>query len=325
MRARILVIAGLLLPGPWPGGRAASASQEQADPATGVPATDELQEVLVSARELRYVAPTLRDRLGRIWAPVFINGQGPYRLVLDTGASHSAVIAEVAQELGLMPVDTSGVLLRGVTGSVRVPVVRAGSLTVGDLTLTDQLLPIVPDALGGAQGVLGVDGMGDKRIFIDFMNDRISITYSHGARAPSGFITIPVRIDDRGLLRTQAYVGGVRTVIIIDTGGQVSVGNPALKQALLHRPSEAGLHDVMIEGATNDIRPGQSHVLPPLALGPAVIQGANIAFSDLPIFESWGFAQQPALLIGMDTLGLMDTLIIDYRRQELQVRLRGQG
>jgi hypothetical protein len=29
------------------------------------------------------------------------------------------------------------------------------------------------------------------------------------------------------------------------------------------------------------------------------------------------------LLIGMDALGLLDTLIIDYRRNELQLRMRG--
>jgi hypothetical protein len=29
------------------------------------------------------------------------------------------------------------------------------------------------------------------------------------------------------------------------------------------------------------------------------------------------------LLIGMDVLGLMDVLIIDYKMRELQVRLRG--
>ena len=49
------------------------------------------EEVIVTAPEPRYVAPTLRDRIGRVWAPVYINGQGPLRLVLDTGASTSAV------------------------------------------------------------------------------------------------------------------------------------------------------------------------------------------------------------------------------------------
>ncbi len=36
-----------------------------------------VEEVLVSAPEPRYVAPTTRDHIGRIWAPVNINGKGP--------------------------------------------------------------------------------------------------------------------------------------------------------------------------------------------------------------------------------------------------------
>ncbi len=72
-----------------------------ATPAAAAPAEEEIQEVKVTAREPRYVAPTLRDRLGRIWAPVYLNGKGPFRLVLDTGASNSAVMAEVATDLGL--------------------------------------------------------------------------------------------------------------------------------------------------------------------------------------------------------------------------------
>lgn len=323
MRTGTVVVAGLLLLDPWSAGGGAQALQEPTRPPAVAAVQDQLAEVVVTAPELRYVAPTLRDRLGRIWAPVFINGKGPYRLVLDTGASHSAITAAVARELVLPPAAASSVLLRGVTGSATVPVFRAQSLRVGDLVLDNPLLPVVPDALGGAQGVLGIDGMDDKRIFIDFMNDRISITYSHGKRAAPDFMTIPLHVDDRGLLRTQAYVGGVRTVVIIDTGGQVSVGNPALEQALLRRASDTGLHDVMIEGATEDVRPGLSHVLPPVQLGPALIRGANITFSDLPIFDSWALTRTPALLIGMDTLGLMDVLIIDYRRKELQVRLRG--
>ena len=45
--------------------------------------------------------PTRRDRIGRIWAPVEINGQGPFRLVLATGASHSALTPRLARTLGL--------------------------------------------------------------------------------------------------------------------------------------------------------------------------------------------------------------------------------
>ncbi len=50
--------------------------------------------------EPRFVSPTRRDRIGRIWAPVLIDGKGPYRLVLDTGATRSAIAARAALSLG---------------------------------------------------------------------------------------------------------------------------------------------------------------------------------------------------------------------------------
>ena len=53
-------------------------------------------EVVVEAPEPRFVAPTRRDKIGRIWAPVLIDGKGPYRLVLDTG--HRRAVA-ARQEL----------------------------------------------------------------------------------------------------------------------------------------------------------------------------------------------------------------------------------
>src|SRR6185312_5126279 len=67
-------------------GSVPSATVPPAQPA-GASAVDTDQEVSVVAPEPRYVAPTLRDRIGRIWAPVLIDGRGPFRLVLDTGAN----------------------------------------------------------------------------------------------------------------------------------------------------------------------------------------------------------------------------------------------
>jgi hypothetical protein len=35
--------------------------------------------------------------------------------------------------------------------------------------------------------------------------------------------------------------------------------------------------------------------------------------------------KEPGLLIGMDIIGLMDTVVIDYRRRELHIRPRTRG
>jgi predicted aspartyl protease len=291
------------------------------DPASRpAPPDDELREVVIVAPEPRYVAPTRRDRIGRIWAPVMINDKGPFRLVLDTGASHSAIIEPVADALGIDLVHAPKALLRGVTGKAVVPLVQAQTLTVGDLELSKVKLPIVINALGGAQGVLGTEGFDDKRVLIDFRNDLIQIRRSQLQPAAAGMVVVPFR-REKGLLIVDALVGGVRTRAIVDTGGQASIGNNALRDVLLRQRKQQVVSDDVIVGATDDAQAGQGYPAPLIELGEIRVQGAHITFGDMNIFEHWGITRQPAIMIGMDTLGLLDTLIIDYRLKELHLRL----
>jgi hypothetical protein len=281
---------------------------------------DNLADVMVEAPEPRYVAPTLRDQIGRIWAPVRINGQGPFRLVLDTGASSSGVTALVALALGLSTSDSPPVMLRGVTGQATVPTIRVDTLSVGDLVVDSTLLPIVPDALGGAEGVLGSEGLRNKRIFIDFHHDKIVITYSRSERSPHGFFTVPFRLVGGQLIVVDALVGSVHTHAVIDTGGQSTIGNLALRDALKERNfSYHGLPDQIV-GATLAEQRGELIAAPAITLGPILMRDAGVTFADLYIFKHWKMTNEPALMIGMDALGTLDTLIIDYRRKELQVR-----
>jgi Aspartyl protease len=313
------LVAGALAA--WPGFTGATAPEVSPRATPVVDPIDELTEVMVEAREPRYVSPTRRDQIGRIWAPVMINGQGPFRLVLDTGASHSAITALVAMALGI-PTDRSPpVILRGVTGYTTVPTIRVDTLSVGDVAVDQPILPIVPDALGGAEGVLGSEGLVGKRIFIDFRNDKINIAYSKNERSGPGFISVPFHSMRGTLVVVDAFVGQVRCKAIIDTGGQVTIANLALKEAL----SRAGgsNHSKMdtIIGATKDIQKGELMDTPAIGLGAITIHDPGVTFGDLYIFKQWRLTSEPALLIGMDTLGLLDTLIIDYRRHELQLRM----
>jgi predicted aspartyl protease len=280
---------------------------------------DQIDEVVVQATEPHFAAPTLRDRIGRIWAPVMINGKGPFRLVLDTGANSSAIIPRVAERLGSPPHST--VIVRGFTGSAIVPVIRAESMEVGELLLRPARLPVVADVFGGAEGVLGKEGLQDKRIVIDFGKDRIRIARSHRERAEAGFSVIPLKITRAGLLSARVTIGRIRANAIIDTGGQRSVGNLALQQALMRRaPKDVTMEEIV--GVTLEAQTGQNIATPPIALGSFQVRGARITFADMHLFEHWNLTREPTLMIGMDVLGLLDVLIIDYRRRELQVRPR---
>lgn len=283
------------------------------------PLINPVEEVVVDAPEPRYVAPTLRDRIGRVWAPVYINGQGPFRLVLDTGANRTAVIPALANRLG-MPMETTPVKLLGATGSSMVPIIHVSSIEVGDLWLGERKVAVVPDVFGGAEGVLGADGLSDKRVHIDFRNDEISILRSTGRPPQSvGTTRVPVKIQHGHLLMFDLKIAGIRTVAMLDTGAQTTIGNRSLRAALSRK--REGMSNEII-GVTLDVQKGETFVTPAVDIGGLTVRGMRVTFGDIYIFDAWKMTEEPAILIGMDIIGLLDTLIIDYKRKELHLRPR---
>ena len=324
--ACVVLMGAMALCSPWAMGAVpAGAVPEIAPPAATAASIEDLAEIMVEAPEPRYVSPTRRDQIGRIWAPVMINGHGPFRLVLDTGASHSAVTALVALALGIPTDQSPPVILHGVTGFATVPTIRVDTLTVGDLAVDSPILPIVPDALGGAQGILGAEGLVGKRIFIDFRHDKISITYSRNERSPRDFVDVPFYAIKGTLVVVEARIGDVFAKAIIDTGGQATIANLALRNALAqHNERTWGVPDQIV-GATKQVQKGELIATPPIRIGRIEILDSGVTFADMYIFKQWKLTKEPAILIGMDALGVLDTLVIDYRRHELQMRMPRAG
>jgi predicted aspartyl protease len=252
---------------------------------------------------------------------VHINDQGPFRLVLDTGATRSAVTPGVAQALGI-PTDVSPqVLMRGATGTAIAPTIAVQSMSVGDLWVAPALLPVVASAFGGAEGLLGMDGMQNKRIDIDFRHDSIRISNSRNRRAAPDFSVVPFVPNDLMLLVVHAQVGALRIQAIIDTGAQATIGNVALQEALRRQVMRGRTSQDDITGTTGDVQSGIGARISSIAVGDIVIQDAHVTFGDMHIFQMWNLGNKPALVIGMDILGLFDSLVIDYKRRELHIKL----
>lgn len=312
-------------PAAAPGSAAAPASgtARPSEPGTQSP-TGQMPQVVVQTTEPRFVAPTSRDRIGRIWAPVMIDGKGPFRLVLDTGASHSAIIERVAQALGdTDPAAMTLTKVTGFTGSAVVPTVTVERMQVGDIDISPYTLPIVPDVFGGADGVLGYETLADKRIYADFGRDKLTIARSRLDRVPFGFDKIPLRLIEGGLLVADIRVGGVHTRAIVDTGSQGSVGNMALLEALMRRrPNDAKRAQII--GVTLQVESGDNVPAPPVQMGTLTIDGLHIVFGDMYLFQRWHMTDRPTMVLGMDLLGSFQALILDYRTQEMAIELRSR-
>jgi hypothetical protein len=307
-----LILAGAVASPQAPGPAPAST----ADPAVPLP------EVTVTTPEPRYVAPTRRDRIGRIWAPVYLNGLGPFRLVLDTGANRSAVIQTVADALGERARTTGTVRVRGVTGTAMAPVIRVDRMEIGELLLQPAVLPVVPDVFGGAEGVLGNEGLRDKRIVIDFRRDSITIVRSRGERPGAGFETLPITMIRDHLLAIGVLVGRVRTRAIIDTGAPDSLGNRALVDALKRQVEDEPSTEII--GVTLDVEHGNRLPVPVIRMGNVQIRRAVLTIGDVYIFKHWRMTSEPTIMLGMDVLGVLDQIVIDYKTRELHILTRNR-
>jgi hypothetical protein len=205
-----------------------------------------------------FAAPTRLDRIGRVMTSVMVNGKGPFRFVIDTGASRSTLAPHLAKSLGLTQAGRN-VMLNGVTGAAEVPTVVVDKLEIGALRFENQHLPVIfTSIMGNADGILGVAGFADQRIDVDFKKDRVSVVESNGRRPHYSLVTTRVDRNVNGLMIFDMRIGRrIKVKAVLDTGAERTLGNLALQYALNkgkknHEPVSAVVH-----GATPDIADGE--------------------------------------------------------------------
>lgn len=257
-----------------------------------------------------FASPTQPDRVGRITVPVMIDGKGPFRFLVDTGADSSMVSPALVRQLGLIPRHSAYEQVQGTTGSQRLPWVRIATLRVGRIVKTDLRLPISQTrVISGLAGILGLAGFGPVRVVVDFRHDRVQINRSSNAFM-WGYLDIRAKRTTGGLLMIPAHVARVPVEAVIDTGASETIGNAALRTALLNSAKKA--IKAHVYGVTKQISNGGLVASPTIYLGPAVIRNLSIVYSDVPIFKTWHLESRPALIIGMNVLGTVSALVLDY-------------
>jgi predicted aspartyl protease len=276
---------------------------------------------------LLFATPTTRDHIGRVVAPVMIDGRGPFRFVVDTGASHSTVSPGLVQTLGLQTDTDSPILVNGVTGTANAPSVVIGNLQVGDLKLGPLRLPVVwAPMMAGQDGILGVAGLNVACISVDFDQNQVAV-FRSATRPPRGFVRVPAKKLKSGLITVSARVGGVRAVAVIDTGAQRSLGNLALRDALTRwrGREEPPSEPTDVYGSTSEVVRGEIRGSPMISLGDVRIADVSLVYGQFHIFDVWKMNDKPAVIIGMDVLGSVNAFRIDFRTQDLYVLGRYLG
>ncbi len=249
------------------------------------------------------------ERYRRMTVPVTINGQGPYRFLIDTGAQATVLSHALADELQLTNRDTATLI--GMASRREVQTAVLDEITFGTRSNYSATAALVEGSnIGGADGILGLDTLQDRRVLLDFENRVIEIAHEDEQRSNRGYeIVVRAQRIDGQLIIARARVDGVRTAVIVDTGAQGSIGNAQLDDRMrrARQAMNSEMTDINGVQATGLVRVARK-----LEMGRAELTNFPISFSESPTFAAMGLDDEPAMILGMNELRLFERVAIDF-------------
>jgi predicted aspartyl protease len=273
------------------------------------------------------------DKAQHLTIGVQINGRGPFRFVVDTGADRSVIAEDVATYLSLPR--GNRVMVEGVIRAVPADTVKVAQLVVGPVARQNLSVPVLPRSQLMADGYLGLDVIDGYRVTLDFKNSELLLSEPFhlprhlmllGGWIRPDEVMVPVNGRFGHLRAFDCAIDHIRAVAFVDTGAEVSVGNSQLFDALAgNDPSYVRQDTIPLTGVTGGIITGRVTTLKHVRMNALTFVNGKVAIADLQIFDLWELSDRPALLIGMNWLRRFSKVSIDYGRKELRFILANRA
>lgn len=274
-----------------------------------------------------YVIDAAIDDSERMTVETMINGRGPYRFVVDSGADRSVVSQGLAADLALPR--GRDVMVHGIGGSAVTPTAHIEHLITGEAKLSGVELPILPAERVGGDGLLGVDILQDRSVVMDFKRKRLEVRHSTPEyRFFRRAQEVQVVADQKfgRLTIVNCRINNIRTLAFIDSGAGASIGNMALSRAIQARQRKGAdpALAVRLQGVAGGETIGEYRIIRSMNMGELRMTNLAVVFADLHIFDHWKIADKPAVLLGVDVLRLFARVELDFGAEQLLFRLGAQ-
>jgi predicted aspartyl protease len=256
-----------------------------------------------------------QERYQRLTVPVSIQGEGPFRFMVDTGAQATVLSRALADRLSLHDRETA--LLVGMVSSRIVETTKIDAMTLGSRSFYVRQAPLVEaEHIGGADGILGLDSLQDQRVLLDFVRREMAVDSAAALGGNRGFeIVVKARERLGQLIITSARLDGIKVDVVIDTGSQGTTGNLALLDKLRGRNRVLG--DIEMTDIHGTTMSGPVRIANQLEIERVRLQHFPILFADSAPFRTLGLIDRPAMILGMEELRHFRRVAIDFRTQRV--------
>jgi len=251
-----------------------------------------------------------------VTVPVRVAGAGPFAFIVDTAATSSVVSRDLAAALRLAPAGKARMItLTGASEVMRVHVPDLAFVTGPARSIRAFALD---EAHIGGQGILGIDVLRSRRVQLDFAAGTFEVSdaprrWSEPDDPDTIVVTARRRLGQ--LILADSSIDGRKVDVIVDTGGQVSLGNEALRRLLLRRGGRYKTTPITLIGVTGGTLSADYTRVDRLRIGQVALVGMPVAFSDAYPFRRLKL-RGPALLLGMDALRMFERVTLDFANRK---------
>ncbi len=249
--------------------------------------------------------------------PAYINGLGPFPFVLDTGADGSDVYQWFGARLKLA--HGRGQRLIGMTGAAAVPTYRVAKLTIDGRSIANFTASGLPDRHDAGQqaGVAGNDIMDGAVVVFDFPCRTVALhakPVDLASLVPKGAPAVEGgKVREGTQLTLPVWINGARGMAVLDTGSRDTKINPRFAKAAGVDPASPAFHDTdLIYGANAKPMASRKGPVGEIRFGGRMVKNAEVRVMDLPVFQTFGLGDGPAMILGQDMIG-RSRLVYDHQ------------
>lgn len=266
------------------------------------------------------------DEHGLLVTDAFVDGQGPFRFLIDTASSRTLIFEHVRAKLGLKQSQPAMITIYGLNDFGTAMPVKPQQIQVAGQVVSGLTLGVLPDEPSRLDGILGIDVLARYLVVLDRASMRLkllpptaeatrpyedwtqaSLTPRMLKKFPIQFWYVTARFNDK------------RITGLFDLGAAMTMINwEAAEELQVHQSkySYLGPPPVLLQDVLGARAPALRISHMEVRLSNQVWWNQTIMVADAPIFDYFDLEEKPAALVGQALLH-DNSLAIDFAHQRL--------